>query len=199
MLSNKRVLISGYNIDSKTGYGNQTSYFVKAFQELNYTFSLLTWDDSNNVERQIIEKDNYKNYISKQSLSESIKNKYNQWLDIEWASNDFNADVIIFIHDIWFFGNKKEINGNINSYLISLYPLHNDPLDLNEFKIIEEFDMILAMSKWSHTILKNYHNNVIYFPNIISNVFFDNFIYDKKCFRNKFNIPKDSYCFLIIG
>jgi glycosyltransferase involved in cell wall biosynthesis len=201
MFSKKKILISGYNIDGKTGYGNQTSQIIKAFKELDYYFALLSWDDSNNEYRRIIETNNYTNLISKYSLDKSIELNYNQWFEIEWAANYFKADFILFIHDIWFFKEKKDINinFNINPYFISLYPLHKDPLDLNEFKIINDCDMILSMSKWENTILNKYHNNVYYFPNIISDIFIDNFVYDNKNIRKKINIPIDSYCFLIIG
>lgn len=204
-----RILISGYCPHGKSGYGLQTKFLLDIFAKKGYDVGFVFWDMKETDDHATMSYEDFSSrlfgketseranvYIPRRPLSHP-ENHY--WDDMQWAVKDFEPTYIVTIHDIWTIAPKTK------PFDVPMYgwiPIHYDPPELQTIVNLRNYETIWSLSLWGKGILEKYHNDVMYIPHVIDDIYFDGIFSNvnrKSEIRKQIGISDHSYVILMVA
>lgn len=207
----KKILVASPNPCYHTGYGNQCLHFFKMFKdeyELYFFDIFLKLDETVNHTTQEKIISNIKRYYKEDYLLNNCKvfgsklARQNDTDFVEHLWNDFkivceleNIDILFCIYDT-FTMKEKPLDLLLNVEIIWWTPIHNDPDP--DYNYIVNVDKFICPSMWGKNVLIKKYINCYYVPHVLEYYTVDD-EQRKKEYREKNNIPLDSFCILVVA
>lgn len=178
-----RIYFNTNSVWSPSGYGSQAALLAPLIRDAGFDLAM---GDFYGLEGGSIEYDGIKQYSK-------IDHPYGEDGIIQHA-NDFNADMVLTLQDIWVL-NPNTLN-NVRNW-IPFVPIDHDPIPTEIFNRLKIAYRIVAMSKFGQRQLAERGVHSTYIPHFVNTDIFKPL--NKAECKRMLTIPEDYYVFGMVS